>query len=91
MPFTPFAPELNSWCNMLNPGYLLQYLIFFIQTLTTKPEREREKRGKPQQGCTKIAIIGQSIWCVISELHPPMKHVCHSAINGLESKPYLIH
>jgi hypothetical protein len=30
----------------------------------------KKKRKNPQQGCTRMAIIGQCICCVVRELHP---------------------
>jgi hypothetical protein len=42
--FTPLTPELNSWCNIQNPEYLLQ--ISFFQANPYKTTKKSHKKGR---------------------------------------------
>jgi hypothetical protein len=44
---THLTPELNSWCNLQNPRFKLQDLIFFMQTL--KKNKKQQKRKEPNR------------------------------------------
>jgi len=45
---------------------------FFMQTLTKQQINKKRRRKKPKKGWTKMAIICQTICCVVIELYPAM-------------------
>jgi hypothetical protein len=49
--FNHLAPKLNSESNLNNPQFKLQVLIF-------NENPARVKRKNPQEGCTRVALIG---------------------------------
>jgi hypothetical protein len=56
-------------------GFKLQALIFFVQTLTHKKQKPKEKF---QQGHTRVTRIGRCTCCVFgnSALHPVVHRMC---------------
>jgi hypothetical protein len=55
----PLVPDLKSWCNLQNPRFKLQALIFSCELL---PHPQKN-------GCARMAIIGRYICCAISKLN----------------------
>jgi hypothetical protein len=64
----PFGTNSRFPVQFAKPQISITGFNFFMQTFMRK--REKGRKAKSQQGCKRMAIIRQCIFCMIRELHP---------------------